>query len=67
MKRRLANLLVLHRPLVIVDEAHNNRTEQAFRTLRNLHPLGLIELTATPTAGSNVLYHVWREELKRRR
>jgi type III restriction enzyme len=34
--------------LVVVDEAHNNRTEQAFRTLRNLHPACLIELTATP-------------------
>ncbi len=65
VKSSLANWLVLHRPLVIVDEAHNNRTEQAFRTLRNLHPLGLIELTATPTAGSNVLWHVGAQALQR--
>ena len=65
VKSSLANWLVLHRPLVIVDEAHNNRTEQAFRTLRNLHPLGLIELTATPTAGSNVIWHVGAQALQR--
>jgi type III restriction enzyme len=65
VKSSLANWLVLHRPLVIVDEAHNNRTEQAFRTLRNLHPLGLIELTATPTTGSNVLWHVGAQALQR--
>ncbi|MDA8256004.1 MAG: DEAD/DEAH box helicase family protein [Betaproteobacteria bacterium] len=65
VKSSLANWLVLHRPLVIVDEAHNNRTEQAFRTLRNLHPLGLIELTATPTGGSNVLWHVGAQALQR--
>lgn len=65
VKSSLANWLVLHRPLVIVDEAHNNRTEQAFRTLRNLHPLGLIELTATPTVGSNVLWHVGAQALQR--
>lgn len=65
VKSSLANWLVLHRPLVIVDEAHNNRTEQAFRTLRNLHPAALIELTATPTAGSNVLWHVGAQALQR--
>lgn len=65
VKSSLANWLVLHRPLVIVDEAHNNRTEQAFRTLRNLHPLGLIELTATPTTGGNVLWHVGAQALQR--
>jgi type III restriction enzyme len=30
VKCSLANWLVLHRPLVVVDEAHNNRTDQAF-------------------------------------
>ncbi len=38
VKTSLANWLTLHKPIVIVDEAHNNRTEQAFRTLRELHP-----------------------------
>ncbi|MCO5054673.1 hypothetical protein [Thermomonas sp.] len=46
---------------MIVDEAHNNRT----RTLRNLHPACLIELTATPAKDSNVLYHVGALALQR--
>ncbi len=63
VKASLANWLKLHRPIVVVDEAHNNRTEQAFRTLRNLHPACLIELTATPMADSNVIFHVGAQAL----
>lgn len=58
IKTSIANWITLRRPIVIVDEAHNNRTLQAFTTLRNMHPACLIELTATPVEGSNVLYHV---------
>lgn len=64
VKASIANWLTLHRPIVVVDEAHNNRTEQAFRTLKNLHPSCLIELTATPVTGSNILYHVGAQELQ---
>lgn len=63
VKASLANWLTLHRPIVIVDEAHNNRTEQAFRTLRELHPVCLIELTATPMPDSNVIFHVGAQAL----
>jgi type III restriction enzyme len=63
VKASLANWLTLHRPIVVVDEAHNNRTEQAFRTLRELHPACIIELTATPMADSNVIYHVGAQAL----
>ncbi len=65
VKTSIANWITLRRPIVIVDEAHNNRTEQAFRTLRNLHPACLIELTATPASSSNVLYHVGALALQR--
>lgn len=65
VKASIANWITLHRPIVIVDEAHNNRTEQAFGTLRNLHPACVIELTATPAKGSNVLYHVGALALQR--
>ena len=65
VKASMANWLSLHKPLVIVDEAHNNRTDQAFRTLKNLHPSGVIELTATPAHSSNVLYHVGVSVLQR--
>ena len=50
---------------MVVDEAHNNRTEQAFRTLRDLHPACLIELTATPMPDSNVIFHVGAQALAR--
>ena len=65
VKASLANWLALNQPIFVVDEAHNNRTEQAFRTLKNLHPAGVIELTATPAANSNILYHVGAQALQR--
>ena len=48
VKTSLANWLYLQKPIVIVDEAHNNRTEKSFTTLKRLNPAGVIELTATP-------------------
>jgi len=51
----LANLLRLHRPLVIVDEAHNARTPLSFETLARFAPSCIIEFTATPAIDSNVL------------
>lgn len=65
VKASLANWLTLNRPIVVVDEAHNNRTDQAFRTLKNLHPACVIELTATPATSSNVIYHVGASALQR--
>lgn len=65
VKSSLANWLALHRPVVIVDEAHNNRTHQAFETLRRLAPACLVEMTATPPKGSNVVFHVGAQELQR--
>ena len=64
VKASLANWLYLQKPIVIVDEAHNNRTEKSFTTLKRLNPAGVIELTATPIKGSNVLYHVSAQALK---
>lgn len=64
VKYSVANWLHLHQPLVIVDEAHNNRTDRFFRTLGRLNPSCVVELTATPVAGNNVLYHVSAQELK---
>lgn len=68
VKNSFANLLALHRPLVIVDEAHNARTSLTFDTLQRVHPAAVIEFTATPNTspanGSNVLYHVSAAELK---
>lgn len=63
----LANVLRLRRPFVVVDEAHNSRTELAFDMLARLRPSGVMELTATPDLArtpSNVLHSVSAAELK---
>lgn len=64
----LVNALRLRRPFIIVDEAHNSRTELSFDTLAKFHPSGIMELTATPDTDktpSNVLHSVSAVELKR--
>lgn len=64
VKYSVANWLHLQQPIVIVDEAHNNRTDRFFKTLGRVNPSCIIELTATPVLGNNVLYHVAASELK---
>jgi len=64
----LVNALRLRRPFIIVDEAHNSRTELGFDTLAKFRPSGIMELTATPDTEktpSNVLHSVSAVELKR--
>jgi len=63
----LVNMLRLRRPVVIVDEAHNARTDLSFATLGNVLPSCIVEFTATPARTknpSNVLHHVSAAELK---
>ncbi len=69
----LANVLRLHAPIVIMDEAHNARTPLSFDTLARFRPSCIIEFTATPETthdpgkqqfASNVLCHVSALELK---
>lgn len=63
----LANVLRLHRPIVIVDEAHNARTDLFFATIGKINPGCVLEFTATPLKGryhSNVLHSVSAAELK---
>ena len=60
----LANWLALHEPLLIVDEAHNTKTDKSFTALKRLNPSAILELTATPIPHkTNVLYHVSAQEL----
>jgi type III restriction enzyme len=66
-KPSLVNMLRLRRPIVIVDEAHNARSDLSFSTLGNVLPSCIIEFTATPARAkhpSNVLHHVSAAELK---
>jgi type III restriction enzyme len=63
----LVNMLRLRRPIVIVDEAHNARTDLSFSTLGAVLPSCIVEFTATPAQAkhpSNVLHHVSAAELK---
>jgi len=63
----LANVLRLRRPFVVVDEAHNARTDTSMETLERFQPRVILELTATPETEdnpSNVLHSVSAAELK---
>ncbi len=61
----LANWLALHEPYVIVDEAHNTKTERSFEALKRLNPTLILELTATPVPKrTNVLFHVSAQQLQ---
>lgn len=52
------------RPLVIADEGHNYGTELSVDLLGSLNPSFVLELTATPAKGSNVISEVSALELK---
>lgn len=63
----LVNALRLRRPIVIVDEAHNARSDLSFSTLGDVRPSCVLEFTATPAREghpSNVLHQVSAAELK---
>jgi type III restriction enzyme len=65
VKHSLANLLALLRPLVVVDEAHNAKTDTSFETLKRVAPSVVLELTATPVPKkTNVLASVSARELQ---
>jgi type III restriction enzyme len=71
--KSLCNVLRLWRPVVIMDEAHNARTQLSFDTLARFNPSCIVEFTATPETthnperekfASNILHHVSAAELK---
>ena len=70
----LANVMKLRGPIVIMDEAHNARTQISFESLARFGPLAVLELTATPQQendpasdkyASNVLHAVSALQLSR--
>ena len=63
-KFSLANLLYIHRPLLIVDEAHNAVTGLTREMQTRINPACVIEFTATPKPMSNVLFSVSATVLK---
>lgn len=64
IKFSFANLLHIHRPLMIVDEAHNAVTGLTREMQTRVNPSAIIEFTATPRANSNILHSVTAQELK---
>jgi type III restriction enzyme len=64
IKFSFRNLLALHRPLVIVDEAHNNTSPLSFEVLQRVNAACVVEFTATPAGDSNILHNVSATELK---
>ena len=63
-KFSFANLLHIHRPLMIVDEAHNAVTGLTREMQGRVNPCAIIEFTATPRFNSNILHSVSAQELK---
>jgi len=65
IKYSFRNLLALHHPMVIVDEAHNATSNLSMDVLQRIQPSLVVEFTATPATTSNILHAVTAEELKR--
>ncbi len=65
VKFSFANLMHIHRPLMIVDEAHNAVTGLTRDMQARVNPSAIIEFTATPRLNSNILHSVTAQELKR--
>jgi type III restriction enzyme len=59
-----ANLMHLHRPLMIVDEAHKAVTGLSREMQVRVNPSAIVEFTATPHKKSNILHSVSALELK---
>jgi len=64
IKFSFVNLLNWHKPLVIVDEAHNAKTLLSIEVLKRVNTSCVIEYTATPAKNSNIIVSVSAAELK---
>ncbi|MRX52191.1 restriction endonuclease subunit R [Paracoccus sp. S-4012] len=64
VKFSFANLLYHHRPLMIVDEAHNAVTGLSRDVQARVRPAAVIEFTATPKDRNNILFSTTAAALK---
>jgi len=62
-KTSLGNVLRLHEPLIVLDEGHKAYSRNARETLAGFNPCLIVELSATPPAGANVLVDIRGKEL----
>ena len=62
-KTSLGNTLRLLRPLMVLDEGHKAYSQNAKATLEGFNPCMIVELSATPPHGANVLVEISGQEL----
>lgn len=60
----LANVVRMSNPLVIIDEGQRAQTFFSIEFIKDLNPSFIIEYTATPRNGSNILVDIHSGELK---
>ena len=63
VKTSLGNTLRLLKPLIILDEGHKAYSNNAKKTLEGFNPCMIVELSATPPRGANVLVNILGREL----
>ena len=63
IKTSLGNTVRLLRPLIILDEGHKAYSVNAKKTLDGFNPCMIVELSATPAKGANVLVEILGREL----
>ena len=63
VKTSLGNTVRLLQPLIILDEGHKAYSVNAKATLEGFNPCMIVELSATPAKGANVLVEILGQEL----
>ncbi len=63
VKTSLGNTVRLLKPLIILDEGHKAYSTGAKATLEGFNPAMIVELSATPVKGTNVLVEILGREL----
>ena len=63
VKTSLGNTLRVLQPLIILDEGHKAYSTNAKATLEGFNPCMIVELSATPAKGTNVLVEILGREL----
>ena len=63
VKTSLGNTVRVLKPLIILDEGHKAYSAGAKATLEGFNPCMIVELSATPVKGSNVLIEILGREL----
>lgn len=61
----LANVIQMSNPLIVIDEGHKTKTQISTEFLNDLNPSFIIEYTATPRSGSNILVDTSPVDLKK--